>query len=507
MIRNALAAIVGLSAIASAQQPQAAPRADAPPAGPSVRKIATASAVSKETFGALTSVVELPDGRVLVNDGVRRRLLAMDTTLTKVDVVLDSTAEIANTYGTRAGVLIPYRGDSTLFIDQASLAVLVLDPEARIARVRSVWRVEDAFYYASGSPMYGIPRTDAKGRVVYRMAARPAPPKVAPPAGVPYIPPDPDSAFIVAIDLDSRKLDTLGAIRTPKSIFSIRVSTEGVFNMTQTINPLPTTDEWAVLSDGRIALVRWRDYRIDFLNADGTATSSPKLPYDWQRLSEEDKQKLVDSVKASNEKAYIGGYVTSMIRWANMYNKPYPVNFKIPEDYVPSPGLMKDWKLPSTLKLPANYVYGCPPGVTPTASTPATVVGAAAPAPGGPPGPLTGTPSCIPQPVMLPGGVAPPAPTMREFNVFPAAELPDYRPPLPGGSARGDMDGNLWVRPIPAKPVPGGQIYDIVSPQGELVDRIQLPPSYTLVGFGRGKVVYLGMRDMSGIHLARVRLR
>jgi hypothetical protein len=69
------------------------------------------------------------------------------------------------------------------------------------------------------------------------------------------------------------------------------------------------------------------------------------------------------------------------------------------------------------------------------------------------------------------------------------------------------MEGNLWIRINPARPVPGGPVYDIVSRQGELVNRIQLPPGYAIVGFGRGKVVYLSMRDPAGIHLARVRLR
>ena len=75
------------------------------------------------------------------------------------------------------------------------------------------------------------------------------------------------------------------------------------------------------------------------------------------------------------------------------------------------------------------------------------------------------------------------------------------------GAVRADADGNLWIRTIPPKPVPGGTVYDIVNPRGELVDRLQAPPGYTIVGFGAGKVVYLQMRDMAGIHLARVRLR
>ena len=78
---------------------------------------------------------------------------------------------------------------------------------------------------------------------------------------------------------------------------------------------------------------------------------------------------------------------------------------------------------------------------------------------GGPPGPPSGTPSCIPQPVTIPGNT-PTAPTLRESAVMPANELPDYRPPFATGAVRADADGNLWIRTLPPKPVPGGPIYD-----------------------------------------------
>ena len=88
-----------------------------------------------------------------------------------------------------------------------------------------------------------------------------------------------------------------------------------------------------------------------------------------------------------------------------------------------------------------------------------------------------------------------------------ASDLPDYRPPFTSGAVRADADGNLWIRTIPPHPTPGGVVYDIVSREGGLVDRLQLPPGYSLAGFGQGRVVYLSMRDASGVHLARVRLR
>lgn len=96
---------------------------------------------------------------------------------------------------------------------------------------------------------------------------------------------------------------------------------------------------------------------------------------------------------------------------------------------------------------------------------------------------------------------------MRDVSVIDARKLPDFRPPFTSGAARADYDGNLWIRTVPVRPVQGGPVYDIVSREGKLVDRLQVPPGYQLAGFGRGKVVFLTVRDREGVHLARVRLR
>jgi hypothetical protein len=514
----AIGALCTAPAAAGAQ----ADTSHAPPArgaaiGPPIRRISTASALSTEDIGAITSVVELKDGHVLVNDGTRRRLLLMDTTLKTIEVVLDSLAEVANAYGTRAGMLIPYRGDSILFVDPASFATLILDPTARIARVRSAWSPDDIFYYANTTGTFGWPGTDGRGRVVYRIAARTGPPKVAPPPGVPYFPSPPDTAFVVAIDLDTRKLDTLGVIHIAKVDYQIRQSADGILSIMAMTNPLPMTDEWAVMPDGSVAFLRGRDYRIDYRQMDGAWTSSAKVPYDWQRLEDPDKQKFVDSVKDANRRSQMGTYVAAMIRWTNMYEKPYPKDFKVPDGYVPQNGLSKEWKLPPGVSFPSTYIYACAAGEEPKmiASSGAStqpagapiVAGAAIPQGFGAPGPSAGTPSCIPSPIVVSGGLAPPPPTIRELYVVPPDELPDYRPPFVAGAARADADGNLWVRINLAKPTPGGPVYDVINKAGELSDRLQVPVGYTLVGFGKGKVVYLSMRDAKGIHLARVRLR
>jgi hypothetical protein len=489
----------------SASAPSA--RAVVAPVGPPIRRISTASAVSTEQLGSILAVRELPDGRVLVNDGNRRRLLLMDTTLRTVKVVLDSLSESSNTYGVRAGAMIPYRADSTLFIDPLSLAMLVLDPSAEIARVRSVPRVQDVFQFGSpGNLQYGQPAADAKGRLVYATWAEPARPARPPPRGVPYFPPQPDSMFVVAIDFDSRKLDTIGAIRIPKSGFTVKVRPTGGFNYIDQTNPLPSQDEFAVLSDGSVAFVRSIDYRIDYLNPDGSWSSSPKLPYDWQPVPDSLKRRISDSVLTVQTRNAHASYTTALIRWVNMYGKGYPEGFKAPDPYTPPQGFAKDWKYPPGVTFPANYIYACAPGEEPTVTPSTADAREETPTPpvmGAPPG---GRPSCIPMPIANTN--APSPPTMRDVGVLHHSELPDYRPPLTQGNAvRADADGNLWIRPVQPRSVPGGPVYDVVNRSGELVDRIQLPQGYTLVGFGRGKVAFLSMRDRSGLHLARVRLR
>lgn len=478
---------------------------------PPVRRIESAQAISTLSLGAITTVRQLSDGRVLLNDGTRRRLLLLDSTLAEVGIVLDSLTEVENAYGTRAGSLIPYRGDSTLFIDPVAYAILVLDEKGRIARVRSVPRAQDVNWLSSATGQYGYPGFDTKGRLVHRIPAQAARPAVAPPSNMPYFPQPPDSAFIVGVNLDTRKVDTLGAVRIAKSTFTIRTSADGDFDISSVSSPLPLLDDWAVLPDGTVAFVRGRDYRIEYLSGDGTVTSSEKLPFEWTRMTDDDKTRMMDSIGTVQAKRDQTSYVTNTIVWSNTLSKPFPAGFTVFPGYVLPQGFPGDWILPKGLSFPSGYVFACPPGTpavaspgAPAGTTPPSVSASAPGTPGAPP-----RPACMPNPYtdFYGNGYTPTAPRFRPQKLFPALELPDYRPPLPQNAVRADADGNLWIRTVPAKPVPGGPVFDIVSRKGTIVDRIQLPPGYSLAGFGPGRVVYLSTRDAKGLHLARVRLK
>jgi hypothetical protein len=70
--------------------------------------------------------------------------------------------------------------------------------------------------------------------------------------------------------------------------------------------------------------------------------------------------------------------------------------------------------------------------------------------------------------------------------------IPDYVPPLRDGSARADADGNVWILPLTSLGAPGGGLlYDVVNRRGEIFERVQVPSGCSVLGFGKGRVVYI----------------
>src|SRR5262249_44176862 len=63
------------------------------------------------------------------------------------------------------------------------------------------------------------------------------------------------------------------------------------------INPFNMSDEWSLLSDGTVAIVRVHDYHIDWIDPDGTKRTSLKMPIDWRRYTDAEKTQRVDSLR------------------------------------------------------------------------------------------------------------------------------------------------------------------------------------------------------------------
>ena len=425
---------------------------------PPIRPLGAVHATTTDSLGMVNNVRALPGGRLLINDATSRRVLLVDSTLKTVSIVADSTSSTANAYGPRSGSLIAFRGDSTLFVDAASLSMLVIDPAGKIGRVMSVPRSQDAMMLAAGG--LGTGAYYSNGYLVYR--GMPGFRMQMGPTGAPTMPSIADTMAIVRVNLQSRAVDTVGFIKIPKTNTNMTRSDDGKISISIEVNPLPVVDDWVVTSAGDVALIRGKDYHIDWMSPDGTHRASPKMAFDWKRLSDEQKVALIDSVKAIRDRAAAA-----------------------------NPGQGNAMAAAFGAALGTGGAAGGAAGAAAGGAAPQVVMRfEAAGVAGG-----------------RPGGGAAPQIMAPQINYVSPSDLPDYQPAFFATSAKADDDGNIWVRTIPTKPTPGGAVYDVINAKGEVVDRVQIPENRTIVGFGRGGVVILAAQDGMTTKLERARVK
>ncbi len=267
---------------------------------PPIRPIGPIVHVSTDPLASVASALRLGDGRVLVNDIVARRVVIFDSSLAQAHVVTDSASVTATAYGFGAGALIPFHGDTTLFLDPQSSAMPVLSPAGRIARVMATPRPNNRL--VSFGSLYYTPGFDAQGRLLYFLAQALTMPVKPPPANTTTTS-TVDSALIVRFDFASHAYDTVATIRMPKARQSITTSEEGRITRmsSMTADPAPVLDDWVVRQDGVLVIVRGRDFHVDWMDSDGKWSSAPKIAFEWQHLDDAQKQTLIDSAAAANK--------------------------------------------------------------------------------------------------------------------------------------------------------------------------------------------------------------
>ncbi len=232
----------------------------------------------------IPGVRELPDRRVLVTDRWARRLVLLDSTLANPRVILDSGAtDPARRYvapdpmyglaATAHGRLFPFSQDRTLFVDGTAGIYIVIGADGTVGPVQA----------APTNPSARVDRAtfiDTGGRTWQRNQVS------AGSANGFYFKLPSDSQALVRLAPEG-KPDTIAWLRVPRRALQILVA-----------NPMPVNDDWAMLSDGSVALVRAADFHVDWIEPDGTRRSTARLPFDWTRLTDDQKQSLVDSLRA-----------------------------------------------------------------------------------------------------------------------------------------------------------------------------------------------------------------
>jgi hypothetical protein len=259
----------------------------APAQGAATRTLGKPSAQYSEPFSGIGDVRELSDGRVLVLD-IKDKLLYL--------VAKDLAS--AKAVGREGSGPKEYRtptqfvrglADTTMVNDVMNARFLVIDPAGEAVSTLPM-RELGAGLPVGPAMVRGF---DPQGRLLYQglnFRMTPAGPAFG------------DTTAILRWDFKAKKPDTLGYIRTgaPSMKMSGDVQ-KGGGSVRMGLPPFGTVDEWVLLADGRVAIVRGLDYHVDVVMPDRRIVSGPPIPWTKVKVTSADKDKLHEA----NQKAQV----------------------------------------------------------------------------------------------------------------------------------------------------------------------------------------------------------
>jgi hypothetical protein len=272
--RRLLTLLAAAPAVALAQQPRVLPAPDA---------------TFDEPFSNVAGLRELNNGRVLVAD-------PRDKTFQLLDLAAGTATAIGREgngpgeYGLPLRVLRA-RGDTTFLFDVGNSRYLVISadgkPVGEFRQEEEVAPRRDGPAGAAGGPVFrggGLitPRTsDASGRIYYEgQSFTPGP----------NGPIQADSIPLLRYDRTAKRSDTLAFIRVPKNNIQTSGSSGNISMRVSGPNPLSPRDEWSVFPDGKVAIVRSPEYRVDWVMPDLSRVIGKPIAFTVLRMTGADRR-------------------------------------------------------------------------------------------------------------------------------------------------------------------------------------------------------------------------
>ncbi len=210
-------------------------------------------------FDLLSSVRELADGRVLAADPVKQVLGAIDMDAGTMEV-WGAEGSSARQYR-QPDAVHAFPGDSTLLVDLGNSRLTIVAPDGSFAR-------NSPMVLGGGTPV--LPRgVDSEGRIYFSMR---------------NVQNFRDSSRVGRVTSGSTQVETMAKYK-PREVR--RSGGGGQIRMEQV--PMSLEDDWAVGSDGTIALVRSDGYYVEVIHPDGSVSVGP--PVDHRRITPGDAEK------------------------------------------------------------------------------------------------------------------------------------------------------------------------------------------------------------------------
>ena len=242
-----------------------------------------------EPFTRIVGLRELSDGRVLIADQVERQVSLIDFESGAVDQ-LGRRGQGPGEYESPRG-LLSLSGGASLLVDFGNM---------RMTRIEADGRLTTSWSLMSGGEAIRIIQptaSDLTDRVYYSGAA-----------GLNFQrggrgPEPSDSAPLLRWDPESNATDTVATLHAPPAIAMNRGGGVGSFRFNAAggaritgirRHPFQPRDAWTVAPDGRVAVVRATEYRVDWFSPDGRMTRGPVVDYRPIRVTNAEKQAWAD---------------------------------------------------------------------------------------------------------------------------------------------------------------------------------------------------------------------
>ena len=246
-----------------------------------------------EPFSEIASIRELRDGRVIVVDTRERVLKLVDFGRTSASMIGHKGAGPGE-YRAPLSVF-PLPADSSVVFDGGRTGLLLLGPDGKPGDFVSTATLGTS----EGMVTRFVPsRSDSSGRlyatgVPFRMT--------------PNGPQHADSSSIVRWTRGTPEVETVTFIRN-RSLRDRGGDVDPVMAHFSTVIPYVVGDQWAVDRDGRIAILRYDNYRVDFVEPSGRRVPGTPIPFARVRVSEAHKESWRDQERVRLAGSPGGGF-------------------------------------------------------------------------------------------------------------------------------------------------------------------------------------------------------
>ena len=240
------------------------------------RHLSNPDAEYPEPFDLISGFRALPDGRVLVSDGIGEVLVAVDMTSGVADT-LGHKGKGPGEY-TMPDRLFPLPGGRTLLLDLGNGRMTTIEPDGIFGKSRSI--AQDN----GNSFSIIMPRgSDDQGNLYYQpMGGGPGRQR-------------PDSAEVVRWGPETGSVDTVAKVKLQE----VKIETSGgADNRSIMMRPVPYSPRgaWAAGPNGSVALARaGSEYRLDWVRADGRMVRGTPVAYKPVKIGSAEKDEFIDS--------------------------------------------------------------------------------------------------------------------------------------------------------------------------------------------------------------------